>query len=193
MSEFYFWVGVCEFSLNIGVKFIGLKRLNNCPLVLEQSYQKSLTSKRHIHYPVSIQQYHLCCFPNWFQRPKKVKWYLSIGDGGAPRCQYKRSSVVSVAPGLHRPGWRQKIPFTPHIFLADSETKTNLHLFIGDGGAPRCQYKRRSVVSNGSNKRSIASPPSPDFSTYWCTSKLNANNQTKASVKKTSKVFKGQI
>ena len=48
MSEFYFWVGVCEFSLNIGVKFIGLKRLNNCPLVLEQSYQKSLTSKRHI-------------------------------------------------------------------------------------------------------------------------------------------------
>ena len=77
---------------------------------------------------------------------------------------------------------------SPHIFLADSETKTNLHLFIGDGGAPRCQYKRRSVVSNGSNKRSIASPPSPDFSTYWCTSKLNANNQTKASVKKN---FKG--
>ena len=59
---------------------------------------------------------------------------------------------------------------------------TEVISFLFIGGPSRCEYKRRSVESNGSNKRGTARTAGPGFPTCWCTSKnWMLKNQPKAS------------
>ena len=68
-------------------------------------------------------------------------------------------------------------------------SKVNWFLFIGGGRPSRRQYKCRSVVSHGPNKRGVARPTSAHCSTQWCMSR-NAKNQPKKSI---CKNFKGLL
>ena len=68
-------------------------------------------------------------------------------------------------------------------------SKVNWFLFIGGGRPSRRQYKCRSVVSHGPNKRGVARPTSAHCPTQWCMSR-NAKNQPKKSI---CKNFKGLL
>ena len=71
-------------------------------------------------------------------------------------------------------------------------TEVTSFLFIG--GPSRCEYKRRSVESNGSNKRGTARTAGPGFPTCWCTSKnWMLKNQPKASSVKNIKGLLFQV